>query len=262
MSPVPRGARLALVAALSALVPAAFAGSAAADVNADHLSNVPNAQPKVLGRPVPNKLSRELAEIPQASGADLIDGADPAVAPAFYGYDFTDAAHPLIAIPPLTAEAQKTEPDKNTYLVLSGQKGADPAFDYGTHFVYQGHEAGTPGYITRINLDADRDHRVTLMATKDDNGGRPARLRRLDLGPVRPDAPVHRRAQRAGRRRVAKTLEPGTPAVDLRGMLGSSSYEGIQNDSAGNVWIVEDSGGTTVGARAPAELVRLPLRAE
>ena len=71
MSPVPRGARLALVAALSALVPAAFAGSAAADVNADHLSNVPNAQPKVLGRPVPNKLSRELAEIPQASGADL-----------------------------------------------------------------------------------------------------------------------------------------------------------------------------------------------
>ena len=95
-----------------------------------------------LGRPVPNKLSRELAEIPQASGADLIDGADPAVAPAFYGYDFTDAAHPLIAIPPATAEAQKTEPDKNTYLVLSGQKGADPAFDYGTHFVFQGHEAG------------------------------------------------------------------------------------------------------------------------
>ena len=107
-------------------MPAALAGSAAADVNADQLANVPKAQPKVLGRPVPNKLSRELAEIPQASGADLIDGADPAVAPAFYGYDFTDAAHPLIALPPATAEAQKTEPDKNTYLVLSGQKGADP----------------------------------------------------------------------------------------------------------------------------------------
>ena len=45
----------------------------------------------------------------------------------------------------------------------------DPAADYGTHFVYQGHEAGSPGYITRINLDADRDHRVTLMATKDAN---------------------------------------------------------------------------------------------
>ena len=172
MSSVPRGGRLALVAALSAFVPAAFAGSAAADVSSDHLSNVPRAQPKVLGRPVPNKLSRELAEIPQASGADLIDGADPAVAPAFYGYDLTDAAHPLIAIPPLTAEAQKTEPDKNTYLVLWGQKGADPRYDYGTHFLFQGHEAGVGGasLITRINLDADDAHRVTVLATRDANG--------------------------------------------------------------------------------------------
>ena len=54
MSPVPRGGRLALVAALSVFAPAAFAGSAAADVNPDHLSDVPRAQPKVLGRPVPN----------------------------------------------------------------------------------------------------------------------------------------------------------------------------------------------------------------
>src|SRR4051794_1072970 len=138
--------RGALIGALTALIPAVLAVPAgAAQPDPDHLTNVPKAQPKVLGRPVPNKLSRELAEIPQASGADLIDGAsDTAVAPAFYGYDFTDAAHPLIALPPSTAEAQKTEPDKNTYLVLSGQKGADPAYDYGTHFVYQGHEAGGP----------------------------------------------------------------------------------------------------------------------
>jgi len=256
MSPVPRGGRLALVAALSAFVPAAFAGSAAADVNADHLTNVPKAQPKVLGRPVPNKLSRELAEIPQASGADLIDGADPAVAPAFYGYDLTDAAHPLIAIPPLTAEAQKTEPDKNTYLVLSGQKGADPAFDYGTHFIYQGHEAGSPGYITRINLDADRDHRVTLMATQGDRG---ADLPEFDGSTWDPFAQTllftaELNSPQGGV--WAKTLEPGTPAVDLRGIIGSSGYEGIQNDSAGNLWIVEDSGGTTVGhARQPNSFV-------
>ena len=56
MSPVPRGGRLALVAALSVFAPAAFAGSAAADVNPDHLSDVPRAQPKVLGRPVPNSI--------------------------------------------------------------------------------------------------------------------------------------------------------------------------------------------------------------
>ena len=67
-------------------------------------------------------------------------------------------------------EAHKTEPDKNTYLVFkNGLTGADPHYDYGTHFLFQGHEAGA-GYITRINLDADAAHRVTLLATKDDDG--------------------------------------------------------------------------------------------
>ena len=251
-----RRAREVLATALTAVGVLALAGTAGAQPDPDHLSNVPTAQPKVLGRPVPNTLSRELAEIPQASGADLIDGADPAVAPAFYGYDLTDAAHPLIAIPPLAAEAQKTEPDKNTYLVLSGQKGADPAVDYGTHFVYQGHEAGAPGYITRINLDADRDHRVTLMATKDDHG---ADLPEFDGSTWDPFAQTllftaELNSPEGGV--WAKTLDPGTPAVDLRGIIGSSSYEGIQNDSAGNLWIVEDSGGTTVGhARQPNSFV-------
>ena len=45
-----------------------------------------------------------------------------------------------------TNEAHKTEPDKNTYLVLRGQPGADPDYDYGTHFLFQGHETGPPGY--------------------------------------------------------------------------------------------------------------------
>ena len=53
-------------------------------------------------------------------------------------------------------EAKKTEPDKNTYLVFKdGLPGADPSYDYGTHFLFQGHEIGSPGYITRINLDAE-----------------------------------------------------------------------------------------------------------
>jgi hypothetical protein len=69
-------------------------------------------------------------------------------------------------------EASKTEPDKNTYLVLKGQGGSDLSSDCGTHFGFQGHEAvmGGQGYITRINLDADIAHRVTLMATTDIHG--------------------------------------------------------------------------------------------
>ena len=39
-------------------------------------------------------------------------------------------------------EASKTEPDKNTYLVLEDQKGPDAGYNYGTHFLFQGHEDG------------------------------------------------------------------------------------------------------------------------
>src|ERR1700738_4791262 len=80
---------------------------------------------------------------------------------------------PTAAIP---VEAQKTEPDKNTYLVLKNQKGADPDYDYGAHFLFQGHElaatvAGAEqGYTTRIHLAAATPHRVTLMAPQDTTG--------------------------------------------------------------------------------------------
>ena len=60
---------------------------------------------------------------------------------------------------------------------MSGQHGADPSYDYGTHFLYQGHELGPAdgsgredAALTRINLDADGAHRVTLLAIADVNG--------------------------------------------------------------------------------------------
>ena len=39
-------------------------------------------------------------------------------------------------------EATKTEPDKNTYLVLEGATGPHKGYKYGTHFLFQGHENG------------------------------------------------------------------------------------------------------------------------
>ena len=59
-----------------------------------------------------------------------------------------------------------TEPDENTYLVFdSNPGGPTPGYDYGRHFVFQGHEnSGNLAYITRVNLDvADPAHRVTLL---------------------------------------------------------------------------------------------------
>ncbi len=96
-------------------------------------------------------------------------------------------------------EAKKTEPDENTYLVFKhGLDGADPGYDYGTHFLFQGHEggAGGAGYITRINLDADAAHRVTLMATRRRRRPPAGDDRRLDLGPVGEAPAVHHREPR------------------------------------------------------------------
>jgi hypothetical protein len=258
MTPGDRRARGALGGVLAALAAAALAAPAgAAGVDADHLANVPTAQPKQRGRAVPNKLSRELAEIPQASGADLIEGANPGVAPAFFGYSlYSDPDNPLVAIPPSTAEAHKTEPDKNTYLVLGGQKGADPAYDYGTHFVYQGHESGTPGYITRVNLDADRDHRVTLMAATDDNGAPLPAFDGSTWDPFTKKLLFTAEINSPGGGVWQATPDVPSTVTDLRGIVGSSAYEGIQADSDGNLWIVEDNGGTTVGhARQPNSFV-------
>lgn len=57
--------------------------------------------------------------------------------------------------PPQTIEPSKTEPDQNLYLVFSSNPGGPtPHYEYGRHFLYQGHEnANDMAYVTRINLD-------------------------------------------------------------------------------------------------------------
>jgi len=64
------------------------------------------------------------------------------------------------------ASTTATEPDQNTYLVLDDNPGGPtPGFDYGRHFLFQGHEnTGDLAYVTRINLDVtDPLHRITLL---------------------------------------------------------------------------------------------------
>src|SRR5262245_57067356 len=126
------------------------------------------ANPKAPGVVAPDFLSPELAQIVAAQGAMKLENGTAAV--PYYGYDGDKPT--LVPLPTApTSEAHKTEPDKNTYLTFRhGLPGADPAYDYGSHFLFQGHESGTPGYITRVNLDADAAHRVTLLSTTDVNG--------------------------------------------------------------------------------------------
>src|SRR5262249_32127197 len=161
--------RLAMVATVSSLVltSASTPVLAAQPPEPGNLSPVNAPNPKVPGFAQPNGVSLELDNALVAQGAYQLE--NPVAAVQKFGYDNNGPELPLPAAP--TTAATKTEPDKNTYLVFEdGLPGADATYNYGAHFLFQGHEVGTPGYITRVNLDADPAHRVTLLATTDTSG--------------------------------------------------------------------------------------------
>jgi hypothetical protein len=164
---------------------------------------------------------------------------------------------PDVTVPPGNVESTKTEPDKNTYLTMPGLKGADAAYNYGSHFLFQGHENGVTGYVTRVNLDADAAHRVTLIASKLSDG---AKAPAIDGSTWDPWAErMLYTAENGNRGAVLQGgTEPGGALQDISFALGRGGYEGIQNDSAGNLIVVEDVGGTVAtgtGARNPNSFV-------
>src|SRR5262249_23161498 len=221
-------------------------GLASASDGGSMLTSVPTANTKSDGYAPASKLSPELRQIVVAQGSTKLE--NPSALVSYYGYynDVLNAAGApqMLPTPSAATEAQKSEPDKNTYLVFRNSlPGADPTYDYGSHFLFQGHELGVAGngYITRINLDADAAHRVTLLATTDVNGQPIATIdgstwdpwaRRLLFTTENPSAPTY-------------AATPGYPSVvtDVSGALGRGGYEGVQNDSAGNLWLGEDTGG-------------------
>jgi hypothetical protein len=220
---------------------------------------VPTANQRAAGYAPASRLSAELSQVAVAQGAMRLE--NPSAIVTNYGYenDVPATDNPLLPQMVPTAasatEAIKTEPDKNTYLVLKGQSGADPSYDYGTHFLYQGHEnaakdaAGNSlGLLTRINLDADAAHRVTLMATQD-TGGTP--LATIDGSTWDPWAQrVILTTESATKPTYAATASFPSTVEDVSGALGRGGYEGVQNDSDGNLWLVEDIGGAAKAGTA------------
>jgi hypothetical protein len=223
---------------------AAAATALAASGDSPTLTSVPTANTKSVGYAPASMLSPELRQVVVAQGSTRVENPNPATI-SYYGYDndkLNPAGQPVMVPVAGLAEAKKTEPDKNTYLVFKKSlSGADPNYDYGTHFLFQGHEIGTPGYITRINLDADAAHRVTVLATSDATG---APLADIDGSTWDPWA---QRLLFTSENQNAATYAatPGYPSTvtDVSGALGRGGFEGIQNDSSGNLWIVEDIGG-------------------
>ena len=126
-----------------------------------HLTAV-DAQPKATGMAAPNVLSRQLSETER--GAGLHPAGEPVRRRrvAYYGY-LADGS-PMLPVDLASPTRGPEDRARQEHL----PRAAWPArrrrrYDYGTHFLYQGHEVGPRGYITRINLDADAAHRVTLL---------------------------------------------------------------------------------------------------
>jgi len=257
---------LGVAGSMAALTVLTVGSGSAAASSGLRLTAVPQANPKAPGLTNPNFLSPQLAEVARTQGSQRLE--NPQAPVGYYGYDSVDNTPPLLPVlggPTPFAEAHKTEPDKNTYLVLKGQRGPDRSYDYGTHFLFQGHESGKPGYVTRVNLDADAAHRVTLLATKDTSGN--------DL----PDYDGSTYDPFAGRLLLTSEAGCSTTSSDpsasggvwsgdraYRGSssfrnepaLGRAAYEGVQTASDGSTYLVEDASGKTVdGAKLPNSFV-------
>ena len=93
----------------------------------------PGAVPNVTGNVAPNALAWGLIESPVGQGSQPLENGTEAI--PFYGYNGDGPMVPApgdVQAPATTSRRRRREPDKNTYLVLDGQVGPDPNYDYGT----------------------------------------------------------------------------------------------------------------------------------
>lgn len=191
-----------------------------------------------------NVLAGGLSESPVAYGQLPLVNATGGV--TNYGYN-TSHGGPLTQDP---KEAFKTEPDKNVYLVFGGK-----------HYLYQGHEGGPAGVVTRINLDEpDLAKRVTLVASTRSDGGAVPTFDGITWDPFTHQLLLTAEASAPKGGVFAVSLDANGDAADGTIVplpaLGSGGFEGVQNDSAGNVWLVEDIGGAGVsGGKKPNSYV-------
>ena len=189
-----------------------------------------------------------------ARGSDALE--NPTGIYRTYGY-LADNADPLART--------RTEPDQNTFLVADGVGGPTPGYDYGSHFLIQGHENGSgKAYLTRINLDVtDPDHRITLLSPALDRDGNTG-LSSIDGSTYDPFTRQLLFSSENGARGgiVATGLRwsgrSAPPLTWLDGAIGTAGYEGVHPDSLGNIYLVEDTGGSTVVDNGTQTKVKQP----
>jgi hypothetical protein len=113
--------------------------------------------------------NERVSGVPAANPAAIADNVySPEFAPALVveGIDLLENPSGVITLFGNLSDGTITHPDENTYLILDHNPGGPtPDYDYGRHFLFQGHEnSGDLAYVARINLDvASPDHRITLL---------------------------------------------------------------------------------------------------
>ena len=247
-------AKICLLVVASIALATTAASTAGADqlrVFNERVSGVPSANPVAIAD---NVYSPEFAPGLVAEGLDLLENPSG-----------------LITQLGNLSDGSPTEPDQNTYLILDHNPGGpEPDYDYGRHFLFQGHEMPNGNtnlaYVTRINLDvAHPDHRITLMTPGDANGL--TGFNSIDGSTWDPFTRTMLFTQEDGA--IGGVIEMGADfdpntggGAGLRtlyGSMGRGGYEGIHPDDWGNILIVEDVGGSTVPqGTIPGEFGRNP----
>ena len=226
-------AMMGTVAACAATLLVAGTLSAAAS-EGDSFGDAGNANPRFGVQN--NVLGSGLTQTSVAWGSIPLANPDTANGVTYYGYNTSNSA--ILTQDP--HEAFKTEPDKNVYLVMGGH-----------HYLYQGHETGPRGYVTRIDLDqANPAQRVTLVSDVDGTGVPLPTFDGITWDPFSQQLLLTAESKAPTGGVWAVQLDANGNAVTGQAIglpaLGSGGYEGVQNDSDGNVWLVEDIGGSTV----------------
>ncbi len=147
--------------------------------------------------------------------------------------------------------AVKTEPDQNTYVVIPGKvRGPARGYVYGHNFLIQSHEnAGNLAYITRINLDvADPAHRITNLTPEGLDAS--THFSRIDGSTYDPFTNSVLGTQEGGGSdggmiEVSMGNWPATVTTRY-GLVGRCGLEGVHVDNKGRIYLVEDTGGTSV----------------
>ncbi|HYZ29107.1 MAG TPA: alkaline phosphatase PhoX [Thermoleophilaceae bacterium] len=259
-----------------ALVTAAVLSAAALAI-AQITNGVPSPQPRgnLLASP-PTLLAGGWDQKILATGAQSLE--NPVGIFKQYGYlnDTVLASDSSVSgctsyTPQTSGIKTKTEPDQNAYVVTGSNPGGPTAgYDYGRHFLFQGHElfsnAGNgvgqtnSAYLTRINLDVPTydPHRVTLLGFAAEGDGKCSTgMASLDGSTYDPFTEQMLFTGEAGGNanyggvyatplNWSSTTAPQVTHSSLQGIFGYGGYEGIQVDDNGRIYIAEDAGGSTV----------------